>query len=263
MPTNPPSYRLCGFKITPTTVDDLFSLIGRAVRNDRKVVIASQNVHGLYVYARDETFRRLHEDPDTCVHIDGMPLVWLGRAFGLDLKAEHRTGWIDWFLPLLERADREGWRIFYLGAPPDVLETGLATLRRRFPGLQIEGRDGYFDTTRDGPENRAVVERINACRPHMLIVGMGMGRQEHWIAENKADLAVNCIGTCGACLEYFAGAAYTPPRWLGRFGLEWTARLLANPKRFWRRYLVEPWYVAWWLSRGVAARRPAVERIEA
>jgi N-acetylglucosaminyldiphosphoundecaprenol N-acetyl-beta-D-mannosaminyltransferase len=87
------------------------------------------------------------------------------------------------------------------------------------------------------------VQDINAYRPHVLVVGMGMGRQERWIMDNLDRLEVNGIGTSGACIEYFAGAVPTPPRWLGPIGLEWLYRLCTNPRRFAWRYLVEPWLV--------------------
>ena len=226
------------------------------------MMIASQNLHGLYTHSRDSHFRILHDDARTCVHIDGMPIIWLGRLFGLNLKAEQRTAWIDWFLPLMDLSRRKGWRVFYLGGREEVVEAGLALLRRDYPGLQIDGRDGFFDADPDSGGNRAVIERINRFRPHVLIVGMGMGRQERWIVENEAALDVNCIGTSGACLEYFAGAVRMPPRWLGRVGFEWAFRLFDDPRRFWRRYLVEPWSVAWSVLRSVARRRGVVERIE-
>ena len=244
-----------GVKVTPTTMDDLFTLMDRSIAAEDKVVIASLNLHGMYKLFKDDVFRALHEDDKTCVHIDGMPIIWLGRAAGLDLDASHRTGWVDWFLPLMERAQRSGWRIYYLGGTSRVLADGLARLRRDYPDLAIDGHDGYFDARRGSAGNTAVVEHINAFRPHLLIVGMGMGRQEHWISENRADLKTNCIGTCGACMEYFAGAVPTAPRWLGPLGLEWLYRLISDPKRFWHRYLVEPWFVAWFLITGAGRRR--------
>ncbi|EWY41442.1 glycosyl transferase [Skermanella stibiiresistens SB22] len=257
MPLGFKSNDIFGVKVTPTTMDDLFTLMDRSIAADDKVVIASLNLHGMYKLFKDDVFRALHDDDKTCVHIDGMPIVWLGRAAGLDLDARHRTGWIDWFLPLMERAQRSGWRIYYLGGTAQVLADGLARLRREYPDLAIDGHDGYFDATPGSAENAAVVAHINAFRPNMLIVGMGMGRQEHWISENRASLRTNCIGTCGACMEYFAGAVPTAPRWLGPLGLEWLYRLLSDPKRFWHRYLVEPWIVAWLLMTGAGRRRAA------
>ena len=111
--------------------------------------------------------------------------------------------------------------------------------------------------------NAAVVEHINRFQPHILIVGMGMGRQEHWISGNRKILRTNCIGTCGACMEYFAGAVPTAPRWLGPLGLEWLYRLLSDPKRFWMRYLIEPWIVAWFLlTRSNRRRKAAATEVE-
>jgi N-acetylglucosaminyldiphosphoundecaprenol N-acetyl-beta-D-mannosaminyltransferase len=70
-----------------------------------------------------------------------------------------------------------------------------------------------------------------------------MPRQEHWIADNLDDLAANAILTAGAAMDYVAGVVPTPPRWMGSAGLEWIFRLFHEPRRLWRRYLVEPWFV--------------------
>jgi N-acetylglucosaminyldiphosphoundecaprenol N-acetyl-beta-D-mannosaminyltransferase len=247
MPLGFKSSEIFGVKVTPTTMEDLFTLMDRSVAAKDQVVIASLNLHGMYKLFKDEIFRSLHDDPKTCVHIDGTPIIWLGKAAGLSLNNEHRTGWIDWFLPLMERAQRSGWRVYYLGGTEEVLTGGLARLRGEFPELAIDGHNGYFDARPGSAANTAVVDHINRFEPHILIVGMGMGRQEHWISANRENLRTNCIGTCGACMEYFAGVVPTAPRWLAPLGLEWLYRLLSDPARFWRRYLVEPWIVAWFL----------------
>jgi N-acetylglucosaminyldiphosphoundecaprenol N-acetyl-beta-D-mannosaminyltransferase len=95
----------------------------------------------------------------------------------------------------------------------------------------------------DSPENKATIDAINTYKPHILMVGMGMPRQEHWIAKNLESIQTNTILTSGACIDYVAGAIPTPPRWMGRMGLEWLYRLFSEPKRLWRRYLIEPWFI--------------------
>lgn len=239
------SYNLLGFKVTPLTVDQLIGVVGDLVATGSTRVIASLNLHGVYSFFKDKRFRALHLRDDTFVRIDGMPIILMGRLSGLPVRREHRAAWIDWFTPLMAAAERNGWRIYYMGAKQAILEKGLARIRELHPNLRIEGRDGYFDARRDGAENRAVVAAINAFQPHLLIVGMGMGRQEHWILDNISDLKANCIATSGACIEYFAGAVPTPPRWTGQVGLEWAYRLCTNPRRFAWRYLVEPWVTVW------------------
>ena len=106
---------------------------------------------------------------------------------------------------------------------------------------QIEVSDGFFDARRDSEENEALIERINTYRPDLLMVGMGMPRQEFW-TQNFARLKAHVIlSSNGAAFEYVAGAVPTPPRWAGRIGLEWVFRLVNEPRRLFARYLIKPW----------------------
>jgi N-acetylglucosaminyldiphosphoundecaprenol N-acetyl-beta-D-mannosaminyltransferase len=102
---------------------------------------------------------------------------------------------------------------------------------------------GYFDANPESQENERVLNAIEAYKPHILMVGMGMPRQEYWIQQNLKRLCANVILPAGAAIDYVAGAVPTPPRWAGRLGLEWAFRLTAEPQRLWRRYLVEPWSI--------------------
>jgi N-acetylglucosaminyldiphosphoundecaprenol N-acetyl-beta-D-mannosaminyltransferase len=86
-----------------------------------------------------------------------------------------------------------------------------------------------------------MVATINTYKPHILLVGMGMPRQEHWIIDAFDRLDVNVVLSCGACLDYIAGVLPVAPRWMGRTGLEWLHRLASEPSRLWKRYLIEPW----------------------
>jgi N-acetylglucosaminyldiphosphoundecaprenol N-acetyl-beta-D-mannosaminyltransferase len=140
-------------------------------------------------------------------------------------------------------AAENGWRVFYLGSSPGVAEEGAKRLRQTYPELQIQTMHGYFDTNLQSQENDRVLNAIEVYKPHILMVGMGMPRQEYWIQQNLKRLCANVILPAGAAIDYVAGAVPTPPRWAGRFGLEWAFRLTAEPQRLWRRYLVEPWSI--------------------
>lgn len=238
-----PCYRLLGVRVHSLTIPQWHAHIARLIQSQRKGIIASQNLHSVYLYHHDPRMRELHEHPDTYVRIDGMPLVWFGRLLGYPLRREHRITWVDWIDPLMAEAARRGWRVFYLGSTEEVAERGVEILRQRHAGLQIAYANGYFDASPNSPESQARVEQINAFGTQVLIVGMGMPRQEHWILDNLDRLQVNAVFTSGAAMEYVAGAVSTPPRWMGRVGLEWLYRLAENPKRFWYRYLVEPWFI--------------------
>jgi N-acetylglucosaminyldiphosphoundecaprenol N-acetyl-beta-D-mannosaminyltransferase len=173
-----------------------------------------------------------------------MPLVALGRLYGYPLQREQRVTNADWTYPLMELAAGHGWRVFNVGSPKGVAEKGAAELRKLYPALQLEVSDGYFDARRDSAENEALVQRINAYKPDLLMVGMGMPRQEFWTQENYARLEAHVIlSSNGAAFDYIAGAVPTPPRWAGRMGVEWLFRLVNEPRRLFTRYLVEPWYI--------------------
>jgi N-acetylglucosaminyldiphosphoundecaprenol N-acetyl-beta-D-mannosaminyltransferase len=191
------------------------------------------------------------------VHFDGMPVVWMARRLGYALEPRHRVTYVDWIGELCRRAAASGWRLFYLGGRAGVAVTAAECLRRDHPGLQIETRPGYFDAGSESPENLAAVAAIRDFAPQVLLVGMGMPRQERWILENFDRLEANVILNAGACFDYVAGVAATPPRWAGRLGLEWLFRLGREPRRLAGRYLVEPWFILRLFVAELGTRRAA------
>jgi hypothetical protein len=112
-------------------------------------------------------------------------------------------------------------------------------MRKEYPGLQIRTHHGYVNEE----ETAAVLQEINDYRPHILMVGMGMPLQERWIQQHRRSISANVIFPVGAFMDYKAAVIPTPPRWLASFYLEWMCRLVTEPRRLWRRYLVEPWWV--------------------
>ncbi len=146
-------------------------------------------------------------------------------------------------------AAKKGWRIFYLGSAPGIAKHGTEKLQQEYPELKISTAHGFFDPIPGDNDNEMVIEAINDYQPDILMVGMGMPRQEIWVLNNLEKLHAKVILTCGACMDYIAGEIPTPPRWMGRVGLEWLYRLLSEPGRLWKRYLVEPWFLGGLLVR--------------
>lgn len=231
---------LLGVEVDPVNIETLNARIQQAVDKGQRVVIANHNIHSVFLFHTDPKMRAFYDKADL-IHIDGMPLVYWGRLMGKPLGPEHRVTYVDWVRPLMAEARRCGWRVFYLGGRPGVAERAAEKLRSEFPGLLLQTHHGYFDVI--GNENEEVLRKINTYRPHVLMVGMGMPRQEHWVLDNLERLRVNAILTSGACFDYVAGVIPTPPRWMGPLGLEWAYRLLSEPRRLWHRYLAEPWYL--------------------
>jgi N-acetylglucosaminyldiphosphoundecaprenol N-acetyl-beta-D-mannosaminyltransferase len=120
-----------------------------------------------------------------------------------------------------------------------VAEKAATRLKERFPDLDIAGaHHGYFDKTAGSLKNEAVIQEINAVRPNILIVGFGMPLQERWLMENWNCIEANVAIVAGAVFDYVSGELHRGPRWLTDHGLEWLARLIIEPRRLWRRYLI-------------------------
>jgi N-acetylglucosaminyldiphosphoundecaprenol N-acetyl-beta-D-mannosaminyltransferase len=232
-----------GLTIQPRSMCEMNKVVEEGIRERRKWIVANHNLHSVYLFHKHlkvrEFYARAH-----WTYLDGMPLVALGRLYGYPLQREQRVTNADWTRPLMELAANNGWRVFYLGSRKQVAEKGAAQLRELYPNLQIDVSDGYFDARWGSVENEALVDRINDYKPDLLMVGMGMPRQEFWTQENYARLDAHVIlSSNGAALDYIVGAVPTPPRWAGRVGLEWMFRLVNEPRRLFARYLVEPWYI--------------------
>lgn len=243
----PPAYSFLGITVNALTQDDLSTLVEEAVSKDERRVIGYHNLHSLYLYYHNHRFHKFYERADY-VHIDGMPLVWLGRLLGHPLRRKNRLTSVDWLGTVLKRCSEEDLRVFFLGSKPGVAEKAAARFVADLPELRVKTHHGYFDATPGSAENERLLREINGYRPHVLMVGMGMPHQELWILNNVDQLDVNVAWSLGAFMDYFAGITPKPPRWMGRSGLEWLYRLLSEPRRLWRRYLLEPWFVLWLLA---------------
>ncbi len=236
--------RVLGVRMHAMTHGDIIRTIIRAAESGTRVVIANHNLHSLYFWPRDPQLQAFYSAADY-VQIDGMPVVLLGKLFGCRLRREHRTANLDLLPDIASQATLRGWRLFYLGSRPGVAERGAQLLRKRYPALQIATHHGHFDVGTNCSENDVVVDAIRAYAPHILMVGMGMPRQELWIHDNLTGLTANVILCCGALMDLIAGEIPTAPRWLGPLGMEWLFRLVTQPKRTWRRYLLEPWSIGY------------------
>ena len=227
-----------GFSVNPGTIPDFVALIHDAVANRRKETIFYHNLHSLYTYFTSEKLRNCYDKYR--VLVDGMPVIWLLKLGGHSVTSDQRVTYVDFIWPMLEAARDNDWKVFHLGQSSEVQQQALQVIRQKLPGIQIAGHDGYFDLTENSEESLAVIDELNTFGSDLVLVGFGAPKQEFWVDQHREKIEANALFTCGACMEYVAGAVKTPPRWLGKLGLEWSYRLIENPRRFAFRYLVEP-----------------------
>jgi N-acetylglucosaminyldiphosphoundecaprenol N-acetyl-beta-D-mannosaminyltransferase len=186
---------------------------------------------------------------------DGQPLVWAMNALGHDLSS--RVYGPDLMARYCERAALTGARMFLYGGRNQGALVQLAlNLRTRYPGLNIVG--GYAPPFRalTGEEEDFVLDEINRSQADVVWVGIGVPKQEKWMAAVRERLRAPVLIGVGAAFDFHAGLVSQAPRWMQSMGLEWAYRLLQEPGRLWRRYLrYNPLFVAGFLRQWLAHRR--------
>ena len=194
---------------------------------------------------------------------DGMPLVWGARWLGVDLRG--RVTGADLVPALAERGARLGWRFFLLGGRPGVAEKASQVLAQRYPGFKVVGMYSppFAPVVEMGSE---AVERIRAAAPDVLLVAFGNPKQEKWIYMHNAGLNVPVSIGVGGSLDFVAGLIPRAPLWMQNSGLEWLYRLIQEPGRMWKRYVVDLvlfvrfFFTQWWQQQsGKRARHAPFE----
>ena len=242
----PAEIRVLGYRVHPMTGAEVIEQVALAISERRRLVMANLNLHAMAMMFQSPGMARLLNQADTQVMIDGMPIVVAANIAGHGLPKTKRLTSLDFYDDMFTLGVKRGWRIGYVGATPDVLARGLAELRRRFPAMDVDGRDGFFDIAEDGPGTRqaAILDWLRERSHDLVIVGMGMPRQEEWIERVQHRIPSRVLMPTGAYLDYQVGVQKLPPRWLAKNGFEGVVRLVQNPRRLGYRYLVEPLVLA-------------------
>lgn len=231
---------LMGVKVTPfESYRHALMSIREIIESQTKGFSAAINPEKIYRAHHDDQVKSLLNLADVCI-CDGIGAAFAARILH-GRKICRITGIALFFALIKEAADR-GWRVFLLGAEPEVNRIATQQLKGDFPSLQIVGgQDGYFKDT------EKVVQAINDSGAQLLFVAMGSPRQEQWITDNRKDIdAPFCMGI-GGTFDVVAGKVEWAPAFFQKTGTEWLYRLVREPKR-WRRQLALPKFI-WLLCR--------------
>ena len=247
----PSKKAVIGVYISTTSYSEVVAFCNRWVderrsdsgkRTARYVCVTS--VHGVIIARDDSQVQNILKTADIATP-DGMPLVWALRSLGI--KGQQRVYGPDLMLKLCESAAQHGHRIYLYGSCEDTLVRLCYCLRRKFPEIQIAGyySPPFRALTRD--EDAAVVSKIIASQADIVFVGISTPKQERWMYEHRQVFPGLVMIGVGAAFAFHAGTVRQAPGWMQRNGLEWLFRLLSEPKRLWRRYLlVTPRFLPLW-----------------
>lgn len=151
---------------------------------------------------------------------------------------ERIAGW-DLFTMEMERLNQKGGTCFFMGSSEKVLNLIREKAKTVYPNIRIETYSPPYKTEFSEEENRAIIEAINRANPDLLWIGMTAPKQEKWAYRHWNELDIHChCGTIGAVFDFFAGTMERDPLWWQEHSLEWLYRLLKEPKRMWRRYII-------------------------
>jgi N-acetylglucosaminyldiphosphoundecaprenol N-acetyl-beta-D-mannosaminyltransferase len=223
---------ILGVDVCKMRMDEVLDLCDRHISQKRPLLLGVVNVAKVVNCRHDAELRRSVEEADVVV-ADGQPLVWLSRLMGDPLP--ERVAGIDIMLRLLQRGAERGYGVYFLGARDEVVRQVVETVQRQFPGVRIAGyRDGYFRPD----EDQAVAQAIRDSGADILFVAMSSPRKENFLRQRRDYMQVPVCHGVGGSFDVVAGTTKRAPAWMQRVGLEWFYRVIQEPRRMWKRYLV-------------------------
>ena len=203
-----------------------------------KVLINTINAHSYNTAQKDALFAEALKNGDYLIP-DGASIVKACRWIKAKSKPKERIAGWDLFEFEMERLNKAGGTCFFMGSSEKV----LALIRRRaadvYPNITVKTYSPPYKPEFSEADNKAIIDAINECRPDLLWIGMTAPKQEKWVYSHWDELDIRChCGTIGAVFDFFAGTSRRAPLWWQRHSLEWLYRLLKEPRRMWRRYII-------------------------
>ncbi len=248
----------------PAALDriDEFIVQGRATGKTHQIATVNAD---FAVKALDDPELRLILQECDMATADGMPLVWGARLLGVRL--EGRVTGADLVPALAERAARKGYSLYLLGGAPGVAQSAASILQTRYPGLEIAG---IFSPPLSSvlEMDDSVAQNIRAAKPDILLVAFGNPKQEKWIHMHARDVPVPVMIGVGGTFDFIAGKTKRAPAWMQKAGLEWIFRLAQEPRRLWKRYVIDLggfgiFFIRQWLAlRGGRTPHPIVPQTD-
>jgi N-acetylglucosaminyldiphosphoundecaprenol N-acetyl-beta-D-mannosaminyltransferase len=224
--------QVLGCPISKLTLEQVIDRLEEFIRSRKPHYVAVVNVAKIVKMRSDKALDASVRSA-SLIGADGVPLVWASRLLGNAVPG--RVNGTDLMHRLLEKADERGYRIFFFGAQERVLREVLRRVRSEYPGVQIAGsQNGFFK-----PEDEwNIVRKIRSSRPDIIFIAFGTPKKEVWVAKYLEAMGVPVVHGVGGSFDVFAGLIPRAPIWMQRAGLEWFFRLLHEPRRMWKRYLV-------------------------
>lgn len=233
------SYRMkfLNTMVDNVTMNEAIEVIDNLINDGKYHYVVTPNVDHIVKLESDKEFQNVYKEADLIL-TDGMPLIWISKLLNEPIK--EKVSGSDLFPKVCKFAAQKGYRIFLLGAAEGVAAKAAKNLTNKYSGLNIVGTySPSYGFQKNADEIHNIIKIINEAKPDILAVGVGAPKQEKFIHKYKDELKVPVSLAIGASIDFEAGNVKRAPRWMQCCGLEWFYRLCKEPKRMFKRYLVD------------------------
>lgn len=224
---------ILGIGVSPVTLEKAASTIEQWIERRTPNYVCVTGAHGVIESRTNPRLRAIHNGAGMVVP-DGMPLVFMMRILGFSPVS--RVYGPDLMRRLTCSSAKKGYRQFYYGGGPGLADRLATALTAKYPSLKVVGTLSPPFRPMTPEEDDAVIDMINSAEPDIVWVGLSTPKQELWMASHVARLKAPVLVGVGAAFDFLSGTKSQAPAWMQRSGLEWTYRLMHEPRRLWRRY---------------------------
>lgn len=233
--SNIDQYPILGLPVSAINMQDVLDVIHGWIQREESHYICCVPAHAVMDNYDHPELHKVYTESGLNTP-DGMAIVWLLRRAGF--KQVERVYGPDLMVEACAYGLDHGWRHYFYGGTPETVKRLADVLQERFPGLQITGIESPPFRALTPEEDEQAAIRINAARPDIVWVGLGSPKQEQWMHEHIKQLEVSVLAGVGAAFDFLSGTKPQAPRWVQRLGLEWFYRLVSEPRRLWKRYIL-------------------------
>jgi N-acetylglucosaminyldiphosphoundecaprenol N-acetyl-beta-D-mannosaminyltransferase len=229
--------KFMNIEVDNLTMVETLQAIDSLIQQNRNAYVVTPNVDHIVQLERGGELCEAYRNADLIL-TDGQPLLWISRWYGNPIK--QKISGSDLFPLLCKMAVDKEYTMYFLGAGEGIAAQAADNLMRRYPGLKVVGTySPPFGFEKDEEEMKKIVKILKSAKPHILIVGLGCPKQELFILHNREKLGVPISLGLGASLDFEAGNIKRAPKWMSEHGMEWCFRIVQDPKRMLKRYLID------------------------
>ncbi len=229
--------RFMNTEIDNLTMDEAVDAIDALVLKKQNAYVVTPNTDVIVQLERNRELQEIYTHA-SLILADGKPLIWISNIYGCPIK--EKISGSDIFPRLCECASQKGYTMYFLGAAEGIAAIAAKKLQKKYRNLQVVGTySPPYGFEKDEAEMGKILKMIRVAKPDILIVGLGTPKQEMFIYRNLNQLNVPVSLGLGASLDFEAGNIKRAPRWMRNRGLEWFWRIMQDPKRLAKRYLID------------------------